>query len=189
AGAEGGVESWAGGRGCRRCRTAQEAVLSLSRPVAPSADGTGGQAGWNPLEPPQGRKAGAAPVEDVLRMQLVGANAAPRVRGVDPLPGTSNYFLGNDPAQWRTNVARYGEVAYQDVYPGIDLVYYGNQRQLEYDFTVAPGATAGEIRLAFAGAVGLAINGQGELVVHTAGGDLVEHAPVLYQEVGGSRQA
>src|SRR5206468_12406265 len=100
-----------------------------------------------------------APIEDVLRMQLVGARTAPRVAGLDELPGTVNYFVGNDPAQWRANVPTYGKVAYQDVYPGIDLVYYGNQRQLEYDFVVAAGADPGVIRLAFQGAQNLTIDG------------------------------
>ncbi len=76
-------------------------------------------------------------------MKLVGANPSPQLTGLDELPGTSNYFIGNDPSKWRTNMPNYAKVEYQDVYPGIDLVYYGNQRQLEYDFVVAPGADPG----------------------------------------------
>ena len=77
----------------------------------------------------------------VLRMKLVGANPAPRVQRLDQLPGKSNYLLGNDPEKWRVNVPQYARVKYREVYPGIDLVYYGtNQRQLEYDFVVGPGA-------------------------------------------------
>ncbi|MGH6628592.1 MAG: hypothetical protein ACREB3_02545 [Burkholderiales bacterium] len=78
-------------------------------------------------------------------MKLVGADAKATVAGLDALPGKSNYFLGNDPKKWRTNVANYAKVKYQGVYPGIDLVYYGNQRQLEYDFVVAPGANPNAI--------------------------------------------
>ena len=76
----------------------------------------------------------------VLRMKLRNANPAAKVTGADELAGTSNYFIGNDPAKWRTNVPTYAKVKYEGIYPGIDLVYYGNQRQLEYDFIVAPGA-------------------------------------------------
>jgi len=76
----------------------------------------------------------------VLRMKLRNANPAARVTGTDELAGTSNYFIGNDPANWRTNVPTYAKVKYDGIYSGIDLVYYGNQRQLEYDFIVAPGA-------------------------------------------------
>src|SRR5258708_10348086 len=87
----------------------------------------------------------AAPV--AVRMSLVAANQMAKVTGVDELPGKSNYFIGNDPAKWRTNVPTYAKVKYQDVYPGIDLVYYGNQQQLEYDFVVAPGADPKAISL------------------------------------------
>src|SRR2546427_8518110 len=73
------------------------------------------------------------PTPLALRMRLVGAAPAPRVIGLDELPGKANYFTGSDPAKWRTNVPTYAKVRYEQVYPGIDLVYYGNQRQLEYD--------------------------------------------------------
>jgi hypothetical protein len=77
---------------------------------------------------------------DVARMKLTGSNPAPEVRGLDELSGKSYYFIGNDPKKWQSKVPNYARVRYQDVYPGIDLVYYGNQRQLEYDFVVASGA-------------------------------------------------
>lgn len=95
----------------------------------------------------------------VVRMQPVNANPKPAITGVDQLPGVSNYFLGNNPKQWRTNVPHFAKVKYEAVYPGIDLVYYGNQRQLEYDLIVAPGADPGKIKLAFTGADKLANNG------------------------------
>src|SRR5438477_611658 len=84
---------------------------------------------------------------DTLRMKLVGANQAAKVAALEELPGKSNYFIGNDPKKWRTDVPTYGKVKYEGVYPGIDLVYYGNQRQLEYDFVVAPGADPKAITL------------------------------------------
>ncbi len=82
-----------------------------------------------------------APKTDVVRMELAGANPGLRVSGAEQLPGTANYFIGNDPAKWRPNVPTYAKVKYTGVYPGIDLVYYGNQRQLEYDFVLAPPLT------------------------------------------------
>ena len=83
----------------------------------------------------------------MVRMKLVGANPQAKVSGLDELPGKSNYFIGNDPKKWRTNVPNYAKVKYANVYPGVDLVYYGNQRQLEYDFVVQPGADPRQIVL------------------------------------------
>ena len=122
-------------------------------------------------------------------MQLVGAGATPQVVGQDQLPGTSNDFIGNDPSQWHTDIPNYAQVEEPGVYPGVDLVYYGNQQQLEYNFTVAPGADPGVIRMAFTGAESATLDAQGNLVLQTAGGAVVEQAPVLYQEIGGVRQA
>jgi hypothetical protein len=119
-------------------------------------------------------------------MNLVGANPDAAVAGLDQLPGTSNYMIGNDPSQWHTNIANYGQVAYQGVYPGVNLVYYGNQQQLEYDFVVAPGADPGSIRFAIQGADSVSLDDQGNLVLSTGSGDVLEHAPVVYQEVGGA---
>src|SRR5438046_3860535 len=73
-------------------------------------------------------------------MKLVGANLSPDVVGLEELPGKTNYFSGNDPNKWRTNVSTFAKVRYGNVYPGVDLVYYGNQGQSECDFIVAPGA-------------------------------------------------
>src|SRR5258708_821051 len=124
----------------------------------------------------------------VVRMQLVGANRAPHLSGLDLQETRSNYFIGNDSRQWHTGVAHYARVREEGVYSGVDLVYHGNQRRLEYDFVVAPGADPGRIRLAFLGADAIAIGAQGELVLHTASGDLVQPAPTVYQEAGGRRQ-
>jgi len=135
----------------------------------------------------QRRAARAQVISDVIRMNLMGAAPAPLVTGLDELHGKANYFIGNDPAQWRTNVPTYAKVQYRNVYPGIDLVYYGNQRQLEYDFIVAPGADPKKIVLGFKGADKLAIDAQGELVLHAAGGAIRQHKPVIYQEMDGVR--
>jgi hypothetical protein len=124
----------------------------------------------------------------VLRMKLLGANAPASVTGADALPGKSNYFIGSDPNQWRTNVPTYGAVKYAAVYPGIDLVYHGNQRLLEYDFLLAPGADPRAIGIRFQGARKLTVNREGALVIGLGGSEVIEHAPVVYQEIGGQRQ-
>ena len=123
-----------------------------------------------------------------LRMSLVGAARKPAVSGLDEQPGKANYFIGKDPAKWRTNVPTYTKVHYQNVYPSIDLVYYGNQRQLEYDFVVAPGADPRKIVLAFRGTDKIEIDAQGELVLHAAGGDIRQRKPVIYQNIDGVRR-
>src|SRR5574341_838493 len=124
----------------------------------------------------------------LVRMQLVGAKPKPNIIGLDPLPGKSHYFIGNDPKQWHTNVGQYGKVKYQSVYPGIDLVYYGNQQQLEYDLVVAPGADPKRIRLAFQGVKTITIDKDGQLVLDTGDGKLIQHKPIVYQEVDGERK-
>jgi hypothetical protein len=109
------------------------------------------------------------------------------VTGREELPGKANYFIGNDPAKWRTDIPTYARVGYQDLYPGIDLVYYGNQRQLEYDFVVRPGADPARIVLGFEGADRLEVDTQGDLVLHTAAGAIRQRKPVIYQEAAGRR--
>src|SRR5438874_1751020 len=111
---------------------------------------------------------------DVLQLQLVGANPGATHTGVDLQSNVSNYIIGNDPSQWHTGVSNYGRVEYENVYPGVNLVYYGNQSQLEYDFVVNPGAQPGQIEVSFTGQQGLEINGQGDLILHTSAGDVLE---------------
>jgi hypothetical protein len=124
----------------------------------------------------------------VLRMKLVGANPAPHVEGFDQLPGRSNYFIGRDSARWQTDVPSYAKVSYLSVYPGVDLTYYGNQRQLEYDLNVAAGVDVKRIALAFDGARKVRVDRAGDLVVSTNSDDVRWHKPVAYQEVSGSRK-
>jgi hypothetical protein len=123
-----------------------------------------------------------------VRQTLVGANPAAPAHGLDPLITRSNYLVG-DPSQWHTDIPNFGEVEYQGVYKGINLDYHGNQGRLEYDFTVAPGANPGLIQFAIQGARALTLDAKGDLVIHTAGPDVVEQAPLLYQEVNGVRQS
>jgi Beta-propeller repeat/IPT/TIG domain len=125
-----------------------------------------------------------------VRMRLSGGNIHPQVTGDEELPGKSNYFIGNDPSKWRTNVPTYAKVRYREIYPGIDLVYYGHGRQLEYDFLIGPGADPGAIRLAFDGSEQPAIDHNGDLVLKAeSGGEQVRlKKPIVYQRVKGSRQ-
>ena len=122
-------------------------------------------------------------------MKLLGANPEPAVTGVEKLPGKSNYFIGNDPEKWRTNVPHYARVAYEEVYPGIDLVFYGKQQQLEFDFVVSPGTDPAAIGLDFGGVEELALNEGGDLLLRTEAGEALLRAPDIYQEIDGSRVA
>jgi uncharacterized repeat protein (TIGR01451 family) len=124
--------------------------------------------------------------DNVIRMRLQGANSTAKVSGTEPLRGKSNYFIGNDPAKWHRNIPQFARVNYTAVYPGVDLVYYGNQGQLEYDFRVAPGADPGRIVLNFDGAS--ARLDSGDLVLSTGQGDLLFHAPQIYQQEGNTRK-
>jgi hypothetical protein len=128
------------------------------------------------------------PKSAVVRMKLVGANPKAEVVGLEQLPGKVNYFIGNDPKKWRTNIPTYAKVQYQAVYPRVNLVYYGNQRQLEYDFVISPGADPSTIKLAFEGGEKIEIDAQGDLILHTTLGDLRLHKPLVYQVVGGIRK-
>ncbi len=126
--------------------------------------------------------------QSVVRMKFAGANPEPQLEGADALPGKSNYLIGNDPSKWRQNVSNYEKVRYRSVYPGIDLVYYGNQRQLEYDFVIAPGADPNAIKLDFDGVEQIRVDDQGDLVLNTGGAEMRQTKPVTYQEVNGRRQ-
>jgi len=174
------VRFLARGSGYSLYLTAGEAVLVLTKPN-PDA-----KRDLRSTPERRGTQPRGTPV--VVRMSLVGAAPKPLVSGREELPGKANYLIGKDPAKWRTNVPTYAKVHYRAVYPGIDLVYYGNQRQLEYDFVVAPGANPERIVLGFKGAERLEINAEGELVLHAAGEVIRQRVPVIYQEVDGIRQ-
>jgi hypothetical protein len=125
--------------------------------------------------------------DHVVRMKLVAAGAPRRTRGLEKLPGISNYFLGRDPKKWRTDIPNYGKVAFEGVYAGVDLVYRGNQRRLEYDFVVAPGANPDVIELAYEGADAVTVDPNGDLILRTSAGALHQERPRVYQEVDGRR--
>ncbi|MEK6285677.1 MAG: SBBP repeat-containing protein [Acidobacteriota bacterium] len=165
--------------------TSTEAVFRLEGPnQTPAPEG-------RPTLSVDASSARRSPVEStnsVLRMKLVGGNTSAKVTGLDKLPGKSNYFIGNDPKKWRTNVPNYAKVKYEQVYPGVDLVYYGNQRQLEYDLIVAPGADPNRIRLTFEGAQKMRIDEAGDLVLSTTAGETRQRSPIVYQELNKKRE-
>jgi hypothetical protein len=134
----------------------------------------------------QGGSAGEAQ-QAVVRMKLAGADRPRQVIGVDKQPGISNYFIGSDPAKWRTDVPHYGRIQYAGVYPGIDVVWYGTERQLEYDFVVGPGADPKQIQVAWEGVESLRVEPGGELVLRTALGEVRQQQPRVYQQIGGKR--
>ena len=121
-----------------------------------------------------------------VRMRLETSRPG-RLASEEELPGKVHYFRGNDPSGWRTNVATYAKVRRADVYDGIDVVYYGAGRALEYDFVVAPGARVSDIRMRFDGAEIPEINDGGELVLRTPNGELRQRPPIVYQHVDGVR--
>jgi hypothetical protein len=163
--------------------TDTEMVLALSRHFSPLARRAEWASGLKRSETTEERSA-TDPV--VLRMKPLGANQEPRVEGLEELPGKSNYFIGNDPAKWRTKVTNYAKVKFQAIYPGVDLVYYGNQGQLEDDFIVAPGADPKAILLGFQGTEKLRIDAQGDLVLRIRGGEVRLRKPIVYQSTPAS---
>jgi hypothetical protein len=124
----------------------------------------------------------------VLRMMLIGANPRAKVAAMKQLAGNVNYLRGNDPSRWRTDIPTYAEVTYKDVYPKIDVVYYGNQRELEYDFLLYPGSSPDAIRLRFDGADRIGIDDHGDLLLHTTVGVVRESKPRIYQTIEGGQQ-
>jgi hypothetical protein len=167
------------GRGSTLFLTGREAVIRLAS-IRPK------ETGHKPRTTDKGQQ-----TNDVVRIRLQGSNPNVEVVGENELPSKSNYFIGNDPNQWRTNVPNYSEVCYRELYPGIDLLFYGNDRRLEFDFVVAPGADPSAIEFDVgAGLVPargrpqgspLRIDPSGDLIVETAAGELRLVKPVVYQ--------
>jgi len=168
------VRFLAHGNGYTLFLTATEAVLNVAARRART--GTG-------------RTPARATGGDVVRLRLVGANAHARIVGLGRLPGARNYLIGHNRRQWHTGVPSYAGVAYRDIYHGVTLVYHGTQRQLEYDFRLAPGVSPHAIRLAVSGVQGLRLDRAGNLVLRLPGGDLRQARPVVYQQLGGRRVA
>ncbi|HLI80574.1 MAG TPA: SBBP repeat-containing protein, partial [Candidatus Binataceae bacterium] len=162
------VKFLARGEGYALFLTSTAAVLKLRQPASTP-----------------GRRAGFSAV----RINLKDANPAPKVIGIGEHLGKSNYFIGRDPSRWHTDIPTYAGVRMVNIYPGVDLVYRGEQGRLEYDLELAPGADASRIKLDIEGAQSLAFDAAHNLVIGTAAGDVVQHAPLMYQTIDGHRRA
>jgi hypothetical protein len=163
--------------------TPEEVTLTLPPPAAHAAPAETLRAALSPYAP-------VAPVAPaVVRLQFSGANPAPEVRSGEALPGTVNYFIGSDPAQWQTNLSTYAGVVYADLYDGIDLVYDGTRGTLKGTYTVAPGSDPARIGWRYAGAEDVRVDAaSGNLHIRVAEGHtLTEHAPIAWQTIDGER--
>jgi hypothetical protein len=123
-----------------------------------------------------------------LHMRLQDAARSPRITGVDQLPGKVNYLVGNKSSDWRTSIPTYERVRYEQIYPGVDLVYYGNQRQLEYDFVIAPGTSFKQIRFAFDGAGKVKLSRSGDLILKSGSQTITLPRPKAYQDIDNKRR-
>lgn len=152
----------------------QEIVLSLSRP--------------------EKRVSKAAHVHNnnssssVIRMKWLHSNATQMMQGEGLMSSKSNYFLGNDPSRWKTNLEHFQKIRYHELYPGIDLSIYGNQRNVEYDLIAGPGSRPAEVEMAFEGLTSLSVNKDGDLLLNTAQGQVIQRKPLAYQEMAGVRE-
>ena len=162
--------------------TQQEAVLSLTPKSHSSVAGPRrGQLG----EP---NEAASSIETSSIAMQLVNGNPTPQISAGNELPGKSNYFIGDDPSKWHADVKHFATVKYEGAYPGVDLAFHGQQRQMEFDYIVAPGADVSPIAMRFSGTKKIATDAAGSLVLTSAGGDVVLQRPVAYQLKDGSRE-
>jgi len=124
----------------------------------------------------------------LVTFRFAGANSSPKITGMDQLTERRNFLLGNDRSKWHTDVPTFRRVVYDELYPGIDLSFYGNQKQIEYDFEVAPGADPSAIRLAFDRGVHPGISAKGDLVLKTKGVELIQRKPIVHQTINGQRR-
>jgi RHS repeat-associated protein len=123
----------------------------------------------------------------VIRMKVDGATGTPTVTGMEKLPGVTNYLIGNDPSKWHKGITSYSKVQYSEVYSGVDLVYYGNQHQLEYDFVVKPGSDPKQLSMGFEGTQGMSVTASGDISIQTKTGNLTFRKPKIYQVQGGQQ--
>ena len=169
--------------------TSDEMVLGLGKSEAGSQkpevrsqmeeEKTSGQQ-WAPRSKPGIRPDGWHSTTSFLRMKFMGASPSPQVTGLDKLPSKSNYFIGNDPKKWQIGVPNYSDVKYTEVYPGVDIVFYGRQRELEFDIIVTPGANPQQVRLQFEGVDRVELS-SGEVVLESAGQQVRMKQPFVYQ--------
>jgi hypothetical protein len=182
------VKYMARGNGYTVFLTANDAVFALQSSSPSTAARMSGKHGLE-AGTRSAAKAGEKIQTAAIHMRLVGGNAQPQIAASSQLPGHSNYFIGNDRSQWHADVAQYERVAYRDVYPGVNMAFYGVQKQLEFDLIVAPGASPAPIRLGVSGARRVATDNSGNLVLASSVGDVLLHKPVAYQQKDGARQA
>ena len=176
------VKFFSRGNGYNLFLTSSEAVLDLRNPRSRLRQDRNGQPSTeNP------RVTSRKSEFTTLRLKLENANPNPTTRGTDLLPGRENYFIGNNPKGWQIDVPTYARVVYENIYPGVALTYYGNKRQLEYDFEVAPGSDPQTIGIACLGAEKVSLNDNGDLVLLVDGSELRQRKPVAYQYAGGTR--
>jgi len=173
--------------------TNTEAVLAVAQGTATDSKAPKRPLTGSALRAPgagfdMGRMTQGAIHEDVVRLRYAGANPHPQVVGLDRLPGVSNYFIGNDRTKWRTNVPSYARVELRDVYPGIDLVYYGRNGQLEYDWVLMPGADPQRIQLAVEGTKQVHLDAQGNVILQSGGVRMRQARPIIYQEIVGTKR-
>ncbi len=197
------------GAGYRLFLTGTDAMLALTVPPTSTAPGSAtaaaaalaasaagvlpariGFAGTEGLGRLLGLLAPTMPLSaTAVRLRYLGVNPNPIVEGQDPLPGTANYFIGHDPSGWHTGVPTYARVVYHNIYPGVDLAYHGTQGHLEYDWTVAPGASVAAIAYAIDGAPSVDLAPSGDLRLRTLAGTVSTLAPSAYQTIKGQRHA
>ncbi|MFL6303063.1 MAG: SBBP repeat-containing protein [Candidatus Sulfotelmatobacter sp.] len=177
------VKYMARGKGYTAFLTADETVFAMQSPRANAGiTGKGGLLSAHKTDKATKDETAA------IRMKLVGANENAPIAAENELPGHSNYFIGNDRTKWHAGVKQYARVSYNHVYPGVNLAFHGQQKQLEFDFIVAPGADPKSIRFDVAGAKKISTDSAGNLVLASAVGDVVLHKPVTYQSSENTRQ-
>ncbi len=181
------VQYLARGRGYSLFVTGQEAVLVLKKPASDPRPSLSRKGTKGFLKTPAFSKAIGSTPPTVIRMKLDGAKPDGFFESQEKLPGISNYFIGKDRSKWHRGIPQYGKVQTTDIYPGVDLVYYGNQGKLEYDFVVNPGADPQAIHLKYEGAKASRVDAQGDLELDTDQGTLFFRAPSVYQESEGSK--
>ncbi len=147
---------------------------------------TGGESGIHDIDPVDRIVNAPDSIETlIIKASFIGTTLNPALSGQGLMEYKCNYFIGNDPAKWCTDVPNYESIVYKNVYAGIDLKYYGNGKQMEYDFIVSPGADPSQIAINYEGAISISVNSEGELVVETDWGKVIEHEPLVYQEIDG----
>ena len=174
------VRYMARGNGYSVFLTGKDAVFAISSAKHPQSSRTAG---------PHSQTQSTEKVQSAaIDMRLVGGNSKPEITAGNELPGTVNYYVGSNPKDWHTGVKQYSSVSYREVYPGVNMVLHGAQRQLEFDFVVRPGADPKTIVLGFKGARKLETDASGNLVLTSSAGDVALHKPVAYQEKDGKRE-